>query len=434
MNILLKKTSIRAEVFIEVFYFNWRLAPSVDIIVQEQEDRRQERDRINMGQAVIYFDNGATSWPKPESVYKAAEQYLRSGGANPGRSGHARSLAAERLLYETRERAGIFLGAKKPEEIVFTLNATDALNMAIKGILEPGDHVLCSPFEHNSVLRPLNSLKKSGLITTTMLPAKQGDMVEAGDFDLAIRPETKLLVCTHASNITGRVMPVSEIAEVAASRGVLFLLDAAQTAGVLPLDLKETSVHMAAFTGHKSLLGPPGVGMLYLREGINIKPWREGGTGSRSDEENQPDFMPDYLEAGTMNGPGIAGLHEGLKYIDSTGLEAIREHELKLCQRLLDGLEQIRGIKVFRATVPEHYVAVVSFVLEGLDSGELGFILEEGYGILCRTGLHCAPQAHRAIDTFPGGTVRFSLGYFNTEQEVDHALQALNEIAARLHG
>ena len=385
-----------------------------------------------MGQGPVYFDNGATSWPKPEGVYGAAEQYLRTGGANPGRSAHARSLASERLLYESRERIAMFLGARKTEEIVYTLNATDSLNMAIKGVLEAGDHVVYSPFEHNSVLRPLYSLRESGMITTTMLSGKGGDVVNADEFDRAIRPDTKLLLCTHASNITGRIMPVQAIAAVAASRGVLFLLDAAQTAGAIPLNLQEIGADMAAFTGHKSLLGPPGVGMLYLREGVSIKPWREGGTGSRSDEEKQPSFMPDYLEAGTMNTPGIAGLNEGLKYINDTGVETIRNHELKLCQKLLSGLEQIPGIKIFRGSSLENYVAVVSFVMEGMDSGELGFILEEGYGILCRTGLHCAPQAHRSIGTFPGGTVRFSLGCFNTEQEVDHALQALSEIADRL--
>lgn len=378
----------------------------------------------------IYFDNATTSWPKPEAVCQAVEHQLRSGGANPGRSSHLRSLAAERLLYESREGIATFLGAKKAEEIVFTLNATDALNMAIKGILQKGDHVIYSPFEHNSVLRPLASLREKGLITTTML-APVGDVVDAAAFDRAIRAETKLLICTHASNITGRIMPVREIGIVAASRGVYFLLDAAQTAGALPLNLQETGAHLAAFAGHKSLLGPPGVGLLYLREGIKIKPWREGGTGSRSDEERQPAFMPDYLEAGTPNIPGIAGLNEGIRFITATGVETIRAHELKLCHRLQQGLERIPGVRVFRSAAPEAYAAVISFVMEGLDSGELGYILEEAYGILCRTGLHCAPQAHRAIGTFPGGTLRFSLGCFNTEEEVDHAIHALESVNIR---
>ncbi|MEW5919703.1 MAG: aminotransferase class V-fold PLP-dependent enzyme [Bacillota bacterium] len=385
-----------------------------------------------MEKPAIYFDNAATSWPKPEAVYHAAEHYLRCGGANPGRSAHARSLASERLLYECRERAAAFLGAEKAEQIIFTLNATDALNMAIKGMLEAGDHVVYSSFEHNSVLRPLYSLRESGLISTTMISPTGKDAVDAASFDRAIRPETKLLICTHASNITGRIMPVQAIGKVAAARGVFFLLDTAQTAGALPLNVQEIGAHLAVFTGHKSLLGPPGVGLLYLREGVKIKPWREGGTGSRSDEEQHPKFLPDYLEAGTMNTPGIAGLNEGLKFITATGVETIRAHELKLCRIMLQGLAQIDGVKVFRSAAPEHYVAVISFVLEGLDSGELGYILEEGYGILCRTGLHCAPQAHRAISTFPAGTVRFSFGYFNTEEEVNTALKALSEVSRRL--
>jgi cysteine desulfurase family protein len=384
----------------------------------------------NMEKPGIYFDNATTSWPKPEPVYEAAERQLRSGGASAGRSSHLHSLAADRLLYESRERIAAFLGAEKVEEIVFTLNATDALNMAIKGILKRGDHVIYSPFEHNSVLRPLASLRQKGLITTTML-SPAGDVVDAAAFDRAIRPETKLLICTHASNITGRIMPVREIGKIAASRGVHFLLDAAQTAGALPLNLQETGAHLAAFTGHKSLLGPPGVGMLYLREGMKIKPWREGGTGSRSDEERQPTFLPDYLESGTPNIPGIAGLNEGIKFITTKGVEIIRTHELELCHRLQQGLERIPGVRVFRGAPPEAYAAVISFVMEGLDSGELGCILEEAYGILCRTGLHCAPQAHRAIGTFPGGTLRFSLGCFNTEEEVDHAIHALKSVSIR---
>ncbi len=384
-----------------------------------------------MEKPAIYFDNAATSWPKPETVYRAAENYLRSGGANPGRSAHARSLASERLLYACRERAAAFLGAEKPECIIYTLNATDSLNMAIKGLLRPGDHVVYSAFEHNSVLRPLFSLRQSGLITTTMVTPIDGDLVEAEAFARALRSETKLLICTHASNVTGRIMPVEKIGRLASEKGIFFLMDAAQTAGVVPLNVQECGAHLVAFTGHKGLLGPPGVGLLYLREGVELKPWREGGTGSRSDEEQQPKFMPDYLEAGTMNTPGIAGLDEGLKFIATTGLEAIRAHELELCGRFLKGLEQIKGVKVFRWTSVSDYVAVISFTLEGMDSGELGYILEEGYGILCRTGLHCAPQAHRAIGTFPAGTVRFSLGYFNTEGEIDYALKALAQIATR---
>lgn len=384
-----------------------------------------------MKERFVYFDNAATSWPKPENVYKAAENYLRQGGANPGRSGHTRSLHADRLVFETRQRAALILGADEPEEIVFTLNATDSLNMAIKGILEPGDHVIYTSLEHNSVLRPLGSLRRNGVITTTMISCDPSGHLEIQDIEKAIRPNTRLIVCTHASNVIGTVLPVREISNLAWGKGVFFLLDAAQTAGSIPIDLQEIKPHLAAFTGHKGLLGPPGVGLLYVRKGIKIKPWREGGTGSRSEEEHQPEMMPDYLEAGTMNTPGLAGLNEGLKFIEKTGIASIAEHESNLAQKLRKGLKEIRRVKVFGPESNQQSVAVVSFIVEGIDSGELGYVLEQAYGILCRTGLHCAPCAHRTIGTFPQGTVRFSLGYFNHEEEVEHALKAIREIVSQ---
>ena len=378
-----------------------------------------------------YFDNAATSWPKPEEVYKAVEGILRQGGANPGRSGHTRSLHADRLLFEARERAATFFGAPQPEEMIFTFNATDALNMAIKGLVEPGDHVIHTSLEHNSVLRPLGSLRQRGIIETTMVSCDQTGRLDPLDIEKAIRPDTKLIICTHASNILGTILPVEEVGALAKERGVFFLLDAAQTAGALPLDLMQIGADLAAFTGHKSLLGPPGVGLLYLRKGVEIKPWREGGTGSRSEEDMQPRMMPDYLEAGTMNFVGIAGLNEGIKYLQSVGLQAVREHEIALSRKLIDGLKEIKGIRVFGEGDPEKAVAVISFTVEGIDSGELGYLLEQGFGILCRTGLHCAPHAHRSIDTFPQGTVRFSLSCFTTEEEIDYALGAVQKITSR---
>ncbi len=378
-----------------------------------------------------YLDNAATSWPKPEAVYKAAEVFLRRGGANPGRSGHTRSLDADRLLFETRERAASFLGAAQPEEIIFTFNATDSLNMAIKGVLEPGDHVIYTSLEHNSVLRPLGSLRQRGVITTTMVSCDSSGWLDPQDIEKAIRPETRLIICTHASNIIGRILPVEEIGLLAKKKEILFLLDSAQTAGALPLDLSRIGADLAAFTGHKSLLGLPGVGLLYLRSGVKIKPWREGGTGSRSEDELQPEIMPDYLEAGTMNTVGIAGLNEGLKYLQKVGIETVREHEIALNRRLIDGLSEIKEVRVFGAKEPRKSVAVTSFTVEGIDSGELGYILEQGFGILSRTGLHCAPCAHRSIGTFPQGTVRFSLSCFTGEEEIDYALASLQEITSR---
>jgi selenocysteine lyase/cysteine desulfurase len=264
-----------------------------------------------------------------------------------------------------------------------------------------------------------------------MISCHPSGHLEIQDIEKAIRPNTKLIVCTHASNVIGTVLPVEEISRLAWEKGVLFLLDAAQTAGSIPLNLQEIKPHLAAFTGHKGLLGPPGVGLLYVRKGVSLKPWREGGTGSRSEEERQPEMMPDYLEAGTMNTPGLAGLNEGLKFIEKTGISLIAEHESNLARELRQGLRQIKRVKVFDSGAEHRSVAVVSFIIEGIDSGELGYVLEQAYGILCRTGLHCAPCAHRTINTFPQGTVRFSLGYFNREEEVEHALRAIREIASR---
>lgn len=384
-----------------------------------------------MEEKIVYFDNAATSWPKPDAVYRAAENYLRNGGANPGRSGHTRSVDADRLVFEARERAASILVAGEPEEIVFTFNATDSLNMAIKGVLGLGDHVIYTSLEHNSVLRPLGSLRKNGTITTTMISCDPSGNIDLQDIQKAILPSTRLIICTHASNIIGTVLPVKEISNLAWNNGVFFLLDAAQTAGSIPINLQEIKPHLAAFTGHKGLMGPPGVGLLYVRKGVRIKPWREGGTGSRSEEEQQPAMMPDYLEAGTMNTPGIAGFNEGLKFIEKTGISAISGHEFILAGKLREGLKEIRRVKLFEPGTEHQPVAVVSFIVEGIDSGELGYVLEQAYGILCRTGLHCAPCAHRTIGTFPQGTVRFSLGYFNREEEVEHALKAIREIASR---
>ena len=384
-----------------------------------------------MAEKVIYFDNAATSWPKPEGVYTAAEKYLRNGGASPGRSSYTRAIQADRLVFETRERVASFLGAARPEEIIFTLNATDSLNMALKGILEPGDHVVFTSLEHNSVIRPLSSLCRQGMVTATMVPCASSGILEVQEIVKALNARTKLIVCTHASNVLGRVLPVKEVSRLAWENGVYFLLDAAQTAGSLPLNLQEIKPHLAAFTGHKGLLGPPGVGLLYVRQGVKIKPWREGGTGSKSEDERQPEMMPDYLEAGTMNAPGLAGLNEGIKFIQKIGVSAIARHEQKLTRILLAGLREIKGVKVYNAEGSYPSTAVVSFVLEGLDCGEVGYLLEHVYGIMCRTGLHCAPNAHRTLGTFPQGTIRFSLGYFNQEEEVEHALQAIREIAGR---
>lgn len=377
---------------------------------------------------VYYFDNAATSWPKPEEVYHAVDMALRTGGS-PGRSGHQRTLAAERLLYEARDKVARFFGAEDPASLIFTLNATDALNMAIKGFVNKGDHVLTTPFEHNSVARPLNAMARAGLIEVTEIPCVHDGTLDLSGLAGLFQANTSLVIATHASNVSGLLLPVEEIAATARQKGVPFLLDAAQTAGVYPLDVRLLPVDMLAFAGHKGPLGPQGVGGLILKKGITLRPWREGGTGSRSHEVFQPTVMPDFLEAGTMNMPGIAGLDAGITFIDSIGLDNIRAHDVKLAGMLRSGLQEIPGTKVYGPENPKEGVAVVSFVMEGVDCGDVGFILEDVYGILCRTGLHCAPGAHRCLGTFPQGTVRLSPGYFTREEDVAYVLDSLGEIA-----
>jgi len=378
----------------------------------------------------LYFDNAATSWPKPEAVYRAAENYLRAVGGSPGRSSHRRSMEAGRLVLETRERLANFIGAGEPERVAFAFNATDALNMAIKGVLKEGDHVIYTSLEHNSVLRPLGSLKRAGRITTTEIPVNREGLPDLDYLENSFTANTRMVICNHASNITGTILPVEEIAQIAHNKGALVLVDAAQTAGALPLDVNKMEVDLLALTGHKSLLGMPGTGALYVAEEIDIKPWREGGTGSHSEKDEHPWDMPERLEAGTMNSPGLAALNEGLKFIEQVGLKNIRHHEIKLAHRLQEGFEKIPGIKLYGPSSAEKKTAVISFTIEGVDSGELGFALEEGFGILSRTGLHCAPQAHSALGTFPQGSIRLSPGYFHTEEDLDYLLDCLKEIVS----
>lgn len=379
--------------------------------------------------ANLYFDNAATSWPKPEAVYGAAGAFLRNSYGNPGRSGGSRSLASERLVYRIRERLARFFGSADPSRVVFTLNATDALNIALKGILEPGDHVIFTAMEHNSVLRPLGSLRRAGRITATMVPCDREGYPDLDCMEKAFKARTRLVVATHASNVTGTILPAEEMIRMAHARGATFLLDAAQSAGVLPVDAVAMEADLVAFAGHKGLLAPPGTGGLYVRPGLHLKPFREGGTGSFSEQDLHPETMPERLEAGTLNTPGLAGLEAGLSFIEETGLPRIREHEQNLRSLLLEGLSGIPGATIYGPRENERCVGVLSFTLDGTDCGELGHVLESAYGIITRTGLHCAPLAHGAIGTFPHGTVRLSPGFFNTESDARFLVEAVSEIA-----
>jgi len=383
----------------------------------------------------LYFDNAATSWPKPEAVYGAAEIQMREASGNPGRSGHTRTLESDRLIYRTRETLGRLFNIPDPSRVVFAYNATDAINIGLKGFLEQGTHVLFTAMEHNSVLRPLQRLRREGLITSTMIPCFSDGYPDLEYLESAYQPNTSLLVVNHGSNVTGSVAPLDKIAESAHNRGVKVLVDAAQTAGVISIDVQKEGIDMLAFTGHKGLLGPTGTGGLYVAPGIDLKPLREGGTGSQSESDTHPQSMPERLEAGTLNSAGLAGLLEGVKFILEQTIENICQVEEELRRYLIDSLLEIKGLKIYNPeTEAGRSVAVVSFTVDGADCGEIGYILESTYGVLCRTGLHCAPLAHQAIGTFPEGTVRLSPGFFTNKKDIDFLAKALKEIVQLASG
>lgn len=378
----------------------------------------------------LYFDNAATSWPKPEAVYRAAETQMRQICGNPGRSGHTRTLEIDRLIYRAREALAVLFNSPDPARIVFTLNATDALNIALKGYLHGGDHVLYTAMEHNSVLRPLKRLEQDLIITATAVPCSAQGYPDLAFLENSYQENTRLLVINHASNVTGTIAPLLKMIASAHDHGVAVLVDAAQTAGTISIDVTAAGIDMLAFTGHKGLLGPTGTGGLYVRPGINLMPLREGGTGSQSESALQPESMPERLEAGTLNSAGLAGLLEGVLFIQQQGIDAIREKEMGIRNRLYEELQNIRGIKLYGPAEAENASAIVSFTIDNIDCGEIGYILENNFSVLCRTGLHCAPLAHQAIGTFPAGTVRLSPGYFTSHNDIAFLVEKIRETAA----
>jgi len=380
---------------------------------------------------MIYFDNTATSWPKPPGVVEAMVHFMNEVGANPGRSGHRLSVEAGRTVYDAREVMAELFNAPDPLRVVFCLNATEALNLALQGLLRPGDHVITSSMEHNSVMRPLRALERRGVEVTVVRCLTEG-FLDPVDIEAAIKRSTKMIVLNHASNVVGTILPIAEAGEIAHRHGLLLLVDAAQTAGAYPIDVEADKIDLLAFTGHKSLYGPMGTGGLYIGERVNLKefePLKRGGTGSRSELEKQPDFLPDMCESGTPNAVGLAGLAAGVRWVLERGVEAIRAHEVELAQRLIDGLRDIPGVTVYGGLDATRQTATVSFNIAGMEPSEVGLRLDEEYGILCRVGLHCAPAAHKTIGTFPIGTVRFGLGVFNTLEEVDAAVAAVGQLA-----
>lgn len=380
---------------------------------------------------MIYFDNTATSWPKPPEVAEAMTHFLREVGANPGRSGHRLAVESGRIVYAAREAICELVNAPDPLRVAFTANVTVALNMALRGLLRPGDHVITSSMEHNSVMRPLRALEREGAELTVVRCSPEG-VLNPADVEAAIRPHTTMIVLNHASNIVGTLLPVREVGHIARARGLLLLVDAAQTAGAYPIDMQADGIDLLAFTGHKALLGPMGTGGLIVGERVDVarlEPLIRGGTGSRSEREEQPDFLPDMLESGTPNAVGIAGLGTGIRWVRARGTEAIRAHETALTQRLIDGLREIPRVTVYGPLDSARQTATVSFNIADLEPSEVGLRLDEEYGILCRVGLHCAPAAHRTLGTFPVGTVRFGMGVFNTADEVDAAVKAVASLA-----
>ena len=379
---------------------------------------------------MIYLDNAATSWPKPPEVLKAMTDVLEHAGGNPGRSGHRLSIAAARVIYDTREEIARFFGISDPLRVIFTSNATHAINLALKGILRPGDHAVTSSIEHNAVMRPLRSLEKQG-IHLSIVPCTRDGRLDVRDMEMAIKSTTRLVVATHASNVVGTISPVAEIASIAHQAGALLLVDAAQTAGAIAIDMKAMGIDLLAFTGHKELQGPPGIGGLVIGDNVDvsqIEPLIRGGTGSRSESEEQPDDLPDKFESGTANLAGIAGLGAGLKWVQEQGIDEIRNHMKKLSRCLIEGVSSLPNVKVYGTLNAERSVAVVSLTAAGKHVSEIGLRLDEEYGVLSRVGLHCAPAAHKTIGSFPEGTVRLAPGVFTTMDDIQEAIQAISRV------
>jgi len=380
---------------------------------------------------MIYLDNAATSFPKPEPVYRAMDTFARTKLANPGRAGHRMAVAAERTLDEGRHALNQFFRGQGVERWIFAYNCTDALNLAIKGTVQPGDHVVTSDLEHNSVSRPLRKLEKDGVITLTRVASVDG-YLDPEAIRQAIQPgQTSLVALTHASNVLGTVQPIEAIAPVVRAAGALFLVDAAQSAGLVPIDLKATAVDFLAFPGHKALYGPTGTGALYVGPRANPRPWREGGTGGDSASETMPQELPFLLEGGTPNVLGIAGLIAGIAWVAERGVDASRRHEVALLQQVVDWVDGSDGWNYAGRWEPATHVGALSLIVpDGLTPQELGAILDSSFDIAIRPGLHCSPYAHKAIGTFPDGTLRVSPGPFSTEADIDTFLNALAEITA----
>lgn len=376
---------------------------------------------------MIYLDNAATTMHKPQEVIDAVVTAMCSMG-NAGRGAHAASLGASRTVFETRERLANFFHAENPKQIVFTANSTESLNIALKGTLNPGDHVVSTVLEHNSVLRPLYALEEQGVEVTLLNSNLQG-MVDYDDFEKAVKDNTRMIVCTHGSNLTGNLLDVKRIGQIAKKHGLLFVVDASQTAGVFPIDVQEMQIDILCFTGHKGLLGPQGTGGMYVREGVSVRPLKVGGSGVQTYNKKHPSEMPTALEAGTLNGHGIAGLDAAIRYLEKEGIDNIRAKEQKLMWKFYNGVKDIPNVKVYGDFGGTERCAVVSLNIGDYDSSEVSDELLMTYGISTRAGGHCAPLMHEALGTVEQGAVRFSFSHYNTDEEVETAIRAVKELA-----
>lgn len=379
------------------------------------------------GAALIYLDNAATSLQKPQCVIDAVVNAMTSMG-NAGRGAHSSSLQSSRLIYDTRCKIARLFGCRQPDHVVFTCNSTEALNIALTGVFNTGDHVITTVLEHNSVLRPLYRLEQEGIIQLSLVPADKQGRPDYAAFESLIQPNTRAIVCTHASNLTGNMIDISRVGKTAHEHGLLFVVDASQTAGTMPIDMEEMKIDILCFTGHKGLMAPQGTGGLCIREGVEIRPFKVGGSGVHSYDKEQPDAYPTRLEAGTLNSHGIAGLSAALDYLNRVGIDTIRGREMALMKHFYKEVSQTPGITVYGDFNSER-TAVVALNIWDEDSAIMSDALYQNYGIATRPGAHCAPRMHEAMGTVEQGAVRFSFGWFNTEQEVDAAIAAVRELA-----
>ena len=377
--------------------------------------------------AEIYLDNAATTMKKPDCVIDAVVSAMRHMG-NSGRGAHEASLDASRVIFETRERLSSMFHLGNPKQVAFTCNSTEALNTAIFGLFGPGDHIISTVMEHNSVLRPLYRLEKQGA-SVTFLPCDELGRLRTDLLSSALRPETKGVVCTHASNLTGNANDLEFIGKFCREHGLLFVVDASQTAGVLPIDMEKMNIDVLCFTGHKGLYGPQGTGGICVREGVAVAPLKSGGSGVQTYLKEHPHEMPTALEAGTLNGHGIAGLHAALGFLMETGTDAVHEKEVRLMRRFYDGIKDIPGVKIYGDFSTDHRAAVIAINIRDYDSSEVSDELSFTYGISTRPGAHCAPLMHESMGTVEQGMVRSSISWFNTEEEIDEAIRAVREIA-----